>query len=65
MAKTTKKELKIIEPSDPKYPKKDILASEQFTKIERDFLSAFLPDGENTIEEAKQTLEKIRKGAVK
>lgn len=53
------------EPAEPKYPKKDILKSAEFTKIERDFLSAYLPDGDHTIVDAKKILEKIRKGAVK
>lgn len=53
------------EPTEPRYPKADILKSAEFTKIERDFLTAYLPDGDHTIADAKKVLEKIRKGAVK
>lgn len=52
------------EPTEPKYPKVDILKSAEFTKIERDFLTAYLPDGDQTIADTKKLLEKIRKGAV-
>lgn len=65
MTKTTKKETKKVEATEAKYPKQDILQSTEFTKIERDFLFAYLPDGDHTIDEAKKVLEKIRKGAVK
>lgn len=60
----TKKETKKVLPAEPKYPKKDILESAEFSKIERDFLTAYLPDGDHTIADAKKVLEKIRKGAV-
>lgn len=63
MAKVKNKE-KEVKPSEPKYPKDDILKSDEFSKIERDFLTAYLPDGDHTITEAKNILEKIRKGAV-
>ena len=61
----TKKETKKVLPAEPKYPKKDILESAEFSKIERDFLTAYLPDGDHTVADAKKVLEKIRKGAVK
>lgn len=53
------------QPSATKYPKSEILKSDEFTKVEQDFLSAFLSDDSHTIEEAKDLLTKIRKGAVK
>lgn len=49
---------------EPKFVKTDILKSDEFTKIESDFLSAALSDGEYTIAEAKGILTKLRKGAV-
>lgn len=61
----TKKETKKVLPAELKYPKKDILESAEFSKIERDFLTAYLPDGDHTVADAKKVLEKIRKGAVK
>ena len=65
MAKeTVKKRIKEVNSPEPKYSKSDILKSDNFSKIERDFLSAYLPDGDHTIVEAKSILEKIRKGAV-
>lgn len=65
MAKATmKKKIKEEKTSEQKYPKQDILKSDEFTKIERDFLSAYLLEGTHTIAEAKKVLEKIRKGAV-
>lgn len=51
--------------TESRYPKQDVLQSSEFTKIERDFLTAYLPNGDHTITEAKKVLEKIRKGAVK
>lgn len=53
------------ESTEPRYPKADILKSAEFSKIERDFLTAYLPDGDHTITDAKKVLDKIRKGAVK
>lgn len=65
MAKaTTRKKIKEEKTSEQKYPKRDILKSDEFNKIERDFLTAYLPEGNHTIAEAKSILEKIRKGAV-
>jgi len=32
----------------PKYSKSEILKSEEFTKVEQDFLSAFLSEGTHT-----------------
>ncbi|MFS1193753.1 hypothetical protein [Enterococcus lactis] len=63
MAKTTKKETP-KQSAEQAYPKADLLQSAEFTKIERDFLLAYLPDGNHTISDAKKELEKIRKGAV-
>lgn len=52
-------------PKELQFAKADILKSDEFTKIEGDFLSATLQNGEYTIAEAKKVLEKLRKGAVK
>lgn len=61
MVKTEKKQEKLTE---LKYAKEDILLSDEFSKVERDFLTAYLSDDEYTMGEAKKVLEKIRKGAV-
>lgn len=64
MAKEKKKEA-VKEVNAPKFAKKDILASEDFTNIEKDFLKAFLDDGKYTLKEAKKVLMNKRKGVVK
>lgn len=57
---------KVSTPDEPKYSKDVLLGFDGFTKIERDFLSAFLVEGKKyTIDETKQLLEKKLKGAVK
>ncbi|WEL48783.1 hypothetical protein P0G38_06905 [Enterococcus casseliflavus] len=67
----TKKEKKKLEvetkatPSEKKYEKNELLKSTEFSKIEADFLGAYLSDGAYSIAEAKQLLIKLRKEKVK
>lgn len=67
----TKKEKKKPEvetkatPSEKKYEKNELLKSTEFSKIEVDFLGAYLPKAVYSIAEAKQLLIKLRKEKVK
>lgn len=67
----TKKEKKKTEvetkatPSEKKYEKNELLKSTEFSKIESDFLAAYLPDGAYSVAGAKQLLIKLRKEKVK
>lgn len=48
------------------FSKQDILQSNQFTNVQKDFLHAFLDDGKTyTIADAKKILEQKLKGVVK
>jgi len=49
----------------PLFTKKEILASNQFTKIEKDFLQAFLGEEKTTVQKAKTILSEKLKGVVK
>ncbi len=53
--------------SEPTYSKSEILqASDAFTRIERDFLSVYLSDGEvYSITDAREVLNKKLKEAIK
>jgi hypothetical protein len=51
-------------PKEKRYCKEDILKSNQFSRIERDFLDAFLLDTDYSIAEANAALVEIKKGAV-
>lgn len=53
--------------SEPTYSKSEILqASDAFTRIERDFLSVYLLDGQSyTLTEARAVLNKKLKEAIK
>lgn len=67
--KTTKKTGS--ESTDPvpqvekKFFKSDLMKATAFTKIEADFLGAFLAEESYTLEEAKKELSKLRKEQVK
>lgn len=67
----TKKEKKKTEvetkatPTEKKYEKNELLKSTEFSKIEADFLDAYLPEAAYSISEAKQVLIKLRKEKVK
>jgi len=68
MGKPTKKivvDEELTKASERKYPKKSILQSKAFTRIERDFLGAYLADRDYTMAEAKKVLADIKKGVVK
>jgi hypothetical protein len=54
-----------VTPSEKKYLKNELLKSTEFTKIEADFLAAYLPEAAYSISEAKQVLIKLRKEKVK
>lgn len=47
-----------------KFPKEDVIRSADFSPIDRDFLSGYLEDKKYTVAEAKQALNKIKKGVV-
>ena len=48
------------------FEKEDILKSSEFSRVNKDFLTAFLNDGEKySIEQAKEILAKKLKGVVK
>ncbi|MGM7316042.1 hypothetical protein ABRY77_10615 [Enterococcus casseliflavus] len=67
----TKKEKKEVEvetkttPPEKKYEKNELLKSKEFSKIEADFLAAYLPEAAYSVAEAKQLLIKLRKEKVK
>lgn len=62
---TTKKKSEVK--SEPTYSKSEILqATDAFTRIERDFLSVYLSDGEvYSITDARDVLNKKLKEAIK
>lgn len=62
--KKTEAETKATKP-EKKYEKNGLLKSTEFSKIEADFLAAYLSDGAYSIAEAKQLLIKLRKEKVK
>lgn len=62
--KKTEAEIKVT-PPEKKYAKSELLKSTEFSKIEADFLAAYLPNGAYSIAEAKQLLIKLRKEKVK
>lgn len=49
----------------PKFAKADVIKSNKFSNIERDFLKNILPEGEYTVDEVEKFLEKQSKGEVK
>ena len=64
MAKKEKKEVAKEEVAT--FEKEDILKSSEFSRVNKDFLTAFLNDGEKySIEQAKEILAKKLKGVVK
>ena len=54
-----------IEAVVKRYSKQDILRSNKFDDIEKDFLYACLPEGLYTVEEARKKLDKFLKGVIK
>lgn len=48
-----------------KFSKAGLIASGEFTAIEQDILNAILPDEQKTVKEAKDILNKYKKGEVK
>lgn len=64
MVKKEKKE--VVKEEVVTFEKEDILKSSEFSRINKDFLTAFLNDGEKySIEQAKEILAKKLKGVVK
>lgn len=64
MAKKEKKE--VVKEEVATFEKEDILKSSEFSRVNKDFLTAFLNDGEKySIEQAKEILAKKLKGVVK
>lgn len=64
MVKKEKKE--IVKEEVVTFGKEDILKSNEFSRVNKDFLTAFLNDGEKySIEQAKEILAKKLKGVVK
>ncbi len=64
MVKKEKKE--VVKEEVATFEKEDILKSSEFSRINKDFLTAFLNDGEKySIEQAKEILAKKLKGVVK
>lgn len=64
------KEEKVVEvieekPIEPVFHKEDIMKSNQFNQLEKDFLHAFLAEGNYTLSEARKILTNKLKGAVK
>jgi len=49
---------------EKKFPKEDVIRSADFSPIDRDFLSGYLEYKKYTVAEAKQALNKIKKGVV-
>lgn len=51
--------------NDVRFSKLDVLSAEQFTRIEKDFLVAYLADDQlYTVEQAKEVLSKKLKGVI-
>lgn len=69
MAKKEKKEVvkeEVVKEEVATFEKEDILKSSEFSRVNKDFLTAFLNDGEKySIEQAKEILAKKLKGVVK
>lgn len=69
MAKKEKKEVvkeEVAKEEVATFEKEDILKSGEFSRVNKDFLTAFLNDGEKySIEQAKEILAKKLKGVVK
>lgn len=64
MVKKEKKE--VVKEEVAIFEKEDILKSSEFSRVNKDFLTAFLNDGEKySIEQAKEILAKKLKGVVK
>ncbi|WP_373757980.1 hypothetical protein [Jeotgalibaca porci] len=64
MVKKEKKE--VVKEEVATFEKEDILKSSEFSRVNKDFLTAFLNDGEKySIEQAKEILAKKLKGVVK
>lgn len=64
MVKKEKKE--VVKEEVATFEKEDILKSSDFSRVNKDFLTAFLNDGEKySIEQAKEILAKKLKGVVK
>lgn len=64
MVKKEKKE--VVKEEVVTFEKEDILKSSEFSRVNKDFLTAFLNDGEKySIEQAKEILAKKLKGVVK
>ena len=64
MVKKEKKE--VVKEEVVTFGKEDILKSSEFSRVNKDFLTAFLNDGEKySIEQAKEILAKKLKGVVK
>ena len=55
-----------VDSNEPKYSKSAVLESNQFTRVEKDFLHAYLEDGAAyTLPDVRALLNKKLKGAVK
>lgn len=69
MVKKEKKEVtkeEVVKEEAVTFGKEDILKSNEFSRVNKDFLTAFLNDGEKySIEQAKEILAKKLKGVVK
>lgn len=48
-----------------KFSKAGLIASGEFTAVDQDILTAILPDEQKTVKEAKDILNKYKKGEVK
>lgn len=48
-----------------KFSKAGLIASGEFNAVEQDILTAILPDEQKTVKEAKDILNKYKKGAIK
>lgn len=48
-----------------KFSKAGLIASGEFKAVEQDILAAILPDEQKTVKEAKDILNKYKKGAIK
>lgn len=65
VAKEIQKVIKEVANEVPSFSKSDILKSDEFTKVEKDFLYAFLSEGKQyTLDKAKEILNRKLKGVI-
>lgn len=65
VANKVQKALKAEEPKQATFSKSDILKSDEFTNINKDFLFAYLDEAKQyTIEQAKEILNKKLRGVI-